>query len=262
MLALIAGAGKLPAILARALPEMPFVAALDGFEPDDLMPDRHFRIEHLGTVLEEFRAMGITTVCLAGRIRRPAIDPARIDAATAPLVPRLVEAIGKGDDGALRIVIGILEDAGFEVVGADTLAPSLLPQEAVHSTRQPGDADRQDAERAAAVVDALGRLDIGQSCVVSQGQVIAVEAAPGTDAMLAGLRDMGWQGGGIFYKAAKPGQDRRGDLPVIGPDTVRAVVSAGLGGIIVQEGGVMVLELDAVRRAADAGGIFLWVRRS
>jgi len=66
--------------------------------------------------------------------------------------------------------------------------------------------------------------------------------------------------GGILFKAPKPGQDRRADLPVIGPDTARNVVAAKLSGIVIEDGGVMVLDLPQVRRILDAAGAFLWVR--
>lgn len=261
MLALIAGQGRLPAVLVENLPELPFIASPQGFEPDFLVPDRRFRIEELGTLLEEMKALGISEVCFAGSVTRPEVDPSRIDKATAPLAPRIAAALAKGDDGALREVLAIFEEAGFRIRAAHEFAPALLPMAATFTTRQPDEMHKADTERAAGVLAALGPLDVGQSCVVHRSQVLAVEGKFGTDWMLASLRNRPDGGGGVFYKAAKPGQDRRVDLPVVGVSTVAAASKAGLDGLAVEEDGVMVLELAAVERAADEMGLFFWVRR-
>lgn len=285
MLALIAGEGRLPAVLLENIADrnkrdsgeenLPFIAALEGHLPDGIVPDRVFRIEHLGTLLDEFRALGVREVCFAGRVARPAIDPGAIDAATMPLVPRMMGALQKGDDGALREVLAIFEDAGLTIRGAHEYAAALLPVEGTYSARSAQDAHKADAVRAAEVMAGIGPLDVGQSCVVQRRQVLAIEGKFGTDWMLASLQhrpgsrsdddvagaDDPDARGGVFYKAAKPGQDRRIDLPVVGVDTIVGAKKARLDGVVVEENGVMVLDLAAVARAADELGLFFWVRR-
>ena len=262
MLALIVGEGRLPAVVIENLPEHPYIAALEGHLPDVLTPDRVFRIEHLGTLLEEFKALGVAEVCFAGAIQRPSVDPSRIDTTTKPLVPRIMGALERGDDGALREVLAIFTDAGFTIRSADELAPALLPTEAVITTRQPESRHEADATRAAEILRRLGPLDIGQSCVVHQGQILAIEGLFGTGWMLESLENRPDGAGGIFYKAPKPDQDRRIDLPVVGVDTVVAAGKAGLDGLVIEESGVMVLDLAAVERTADELGLFFWIRRS
>jgi hypothetical protein len=261
VLALIAGQGRLPAVLVDALPEMPYIASPEGFDPDFLVPDRRFRLEHLGTVIEELKALGVTEVCFAGSVTRPAVDPAEIDAATLPLVPRIMAALQQGDDSALRVLLAIFEEAGLKIVAANELSSALLPIAGVYTARRTEEHHKRDAERAAAVIAGLGMLDIGQSCVVKGGQVLTLEGMFGTDWMLKSLAHRPDGTGGIFYKAKKPGQDPRVDLPVVGVDTVAAAAKAGLDGIVVEEDGVMVLDLAAVERAADEAGVFFWVRR-
>lgn len=260
MLALVAGKGRLPGILVEALSERPYVASLEGADPDGLVPDQRFRIEQLGTFLESLTARGVTEVCFAGAISRPALDPSKVDAATMPLVPRMMAALHAGDDGALRAVIAIFEEGGFRIAAADDLLPSLLPKPGFASARRAQENHVADAERATAVIAGLGSLDIGQSCAVKAGQVLAVEGIFGTDWMLESLKNRPDGAGGVFFKARKPDQDRRIDLPTIGVGTVTGVAKAGLEGIVVEAGGVMVLDLDDVERAADEAGIFLWVR--
>jgi hypothetical protein len=295
MLALIAGLGTLPGLVARARPDA-VICELEGY-PAGLGTARRFRVERLGSFIAELKAAGVTQVCLAGRVGRPRLDPTLVDAATMPLVPRMMAALQVGDDAALRTVLGFFEEAGFAVRAAHEIVPEVLPPEGVLTRAQPGAVAERDVARAVAAHAALGAADIGQAVVVAQGQVIAVEAQPGTDWMLASLlargaerlptgglfddpfgvaadvfggpalmpqrgRDPALPPGGILYKAPKPGQDLRADLPAIGPETVRGAVAAGLEGIVIAAGGVMVLDRTATVAAADAGGLFLWVWRA
>lgn len=264
--AIIAGAGALPAALVAALAERPFLAALDGFVPTGLTPDLTFRVERLMPFLAALEDAGVTRVCFAGAVQRPRLDPALFDPQTAQIVPRLLAAMGQGDDATLREVLAIFEESGFVIAGVAELAPALVPGPGLLAgSLTPR--DEKDADRAAAIVSALGRVDVGQGAVVQQGLCLAVEALPGTDAMLAaaaalppGLRPDPARGRGLFFKAPKDTQDRRIDLPTLGPATVRAVAEAGLGGIVWQAGGVICLDLPEMIREATSRGLYLWAR--
>lgn len=275
MLALIAGTGALPRYIVaqmqaegRAL----HVCALQGNVPDlgAEVPVHAFRLEHLGSLIAQWKAQGVTSVCLAGGITRPVLNPAAVDAATRPMLEQLAGALRAGDDGALRVVLSVFERAGLHVVAAHEVLPHLLPAASVLTKRKPKDADGADAGRAAGVLAAMGPADLGQSCVVADGQVLAVEALPGTDWMLHTLATCpsdripaaGPEGRGLFYKAPKLGQDRRADLPAIGPETVQGCARLGLRGLVVEEGGVLLLEREAMIVAADAANLFLWVRKA
>lgn len=271
-IALVAGTGALPARLIAACEgrgDRVTVCGLAGYGRDLPRNDRPFRLETLGALLADLRRMGATEVCLAGGVQRPRIDPTAVDAATAPLLEEITGALSAaGDDGALRVLLRLFERAGLRVRGAAELMPDLLPPAGVLSAARPANAHGRDAGRAAAAVALLGRADIGQACVVRAGQVIALEALPGTDWMLDSLcslpESLEWplSEGGLLYKAAKPGQDRRVDLPLIGPGTVAAAARAGLDGIALEAGGVMVLDRAETVAAADAAGLFLWIRRA
>ena len=260
MLALIAGTGALPDAVVDHLPERPLICALEGFQPDSLQPDLVFPLEHLGSFIADLQARGITEICMAGAVRRPPVDPSRIDAATLPLVPVIQKAMMSGDDGALRAVIGILEDAGLAVRAAHEIAPDLLPPLGCLTQAQPGEVDLRDADRAAGVLRAMGAADIGQACVVSKGQALAVEGIFGTAWMLQSLTQRPDAGGGVLFKGPKPDQDRRADMPAIGPDTVSGAVAAGLSGIVIEKGGVIVLHRDRVIEDCNRLGLFLQVR--
>ncbi len=294
-LALICGQGRLPRIVADAQATRPLIAVLNGFAPEGLIADVTFHLETLGTLLNDLRDRGVTQVCLCGAIRRPPIDAGRLDAATAPLVPRLQEALTSGDDGALRIVMALFEEAGFVVASVHDLVPDLLPKAGVLTLGTYAPQTTVEARLGERTVAAMGARDAGQACVVRGDTVLAREDAAGTDAMLARLaRDKAagtgdifsapistagdlfggllgdatdWLSGGssrteggILFKAPKPGQDRRADLPVIGLGTPDGVAAAGLNGIVIEEGGVMVLDRAKTVARCDALGLFLWVR--
>ncbi|MDI3335163.1 UDP-2,3-diacylglucosamine diphosphatase LpxI [Defluviimonas aestuarii] len=268
--ALIAGQGGLPVRLAAALKasgEAHLIAEMEGFPADIPGADPvRYRIERLAPFLDHLAREGVTRVVFAGALRRPQIDPELIDARTATLVPRLLGAFQKGDDSLLREVIAIFEDWDFAVVGASDISPDLVPGAGV-ITGAPCDDDRRDAARAAEIVAGIGPLDIGQGAVVAQGLCLAVEALPGTDAMLAFVAEHAGRlrpnpngARGVFYKAPKSGQDRRVDLPTLGPATVAAAAKAGLAGIVWEAGGVILIDREAMIAAAETAGLFLWAR--
>lgn len=254
MLALIAGTGDLPAAILQGRAGV-YVCAMAGFVPD-VPVDVTFRIEHLGSFLTHLKGQGVREVCFAGAVKRPAIDPSQIDAATRPLVPVVQAAMAQGDDGALRAIIGIFEAAGLPVVAAHALVPQLLPVSGVPTKRRPDAAMMAEAVLGDRVLVMLGERDRGQACVIAGGKLLAEEGPDGTDAMIAGVRAEG----GILFKGPKRDQDRRADLPVIGLGTAQAVIAAGLDGIVIEAGGVMVLDIDAVTAELDAHDKVLWVR--
>ena len=260
MLALIAGNGRLPAALVAELDSAPLICALDGFAPEGLTVDLSFRLEHLGSLLATLKARGVTDICMAGGVRRPEIDPALIDDATRPLVPVVTQALAQGDDGALRAIIGIFEDAGLTVRAAHEIAPGLLMPAGCPTQAQPDEAARADAARGADILAAMAAADTGQACAVLNGQALAIESVYGTDWMLQSLAARPDGGGGVLVKGPKPGQDRRADLPTIGPDTIKAAARAGLRGVVLEAGGVMVLDRLDVIDACDRLGLFLWLR--
>lgn len=264
MLALIAGRGRLPEILAERGRAAGRDLLVCGYAEAEgrLDPDLTFRLEGLGGLVRQLRRRGVSEVCMVGGITRPRVRLRRLDWPTMLLLPRLVRALGKGDDGALREVIAIFEENGMEVRGAHEILPDLLPEAGILTTTSPDRKDRADAARGEEIVAAMGAADVGQACIVARRQALAIEAMPGTDRMLAALaRDRdGLPEGGLLFKAPKPGQDRRADLPAIGPDTLRAASVAGLKGVVIEAGGVMLLDREEAVAVANAAGMFLWVR--
>lgn len=260
-LALIAGRGRLPSEVAAAQDVPPLICGYEGVDVDGLSPDLTFRLETLGTLLVKLGEHGVTKVCFCGGIDRPQLDPSKLDAETMALVPLFQKALAAGDNGALQILKDIFEQTGFDVLGADELLPDLVAEQGVLSEAWPDAQMRRDAARGEAVLAGLAPLDVGQACVIGQEQVLGVEAMGGTDHLLATLPARARDMAAILCKGPKTGQIREIDMPTIGPATIEAAHRAGLAGVIVDAGDVIVLDAKECARLADLYGLVLWSRR-
>jgi DUF1009 family protein len=268
VLAIVAGEGALPGMLLETLEDAgrPIcLAELEGHPSDlsGLQAPIRFRIETLGSFIADLTTQGVRQICFAGRVARPPLDPARIDAQTMPLVPRMMAALQQGDDAALRMLLSFFEEAGIEPLGAHQLRPDLLPPPGVLGQHRPGDTHKKDADRGAEVLAAMAQADVGQSCIIARGQALALEALPGTDWMMRSLvaQEGGALGqGAVLVKAAKPGQELRIDMPTIGPDTLRRAAELQLAGVVIEAHRVMMLDAARCIEIADRAELFLWVR--
>ncbi len=263
-LGILAGGGPLPGKVAtsaaRAGRDVFIVAFQDFAEPAVIRPWPHefIRLAAAGRILDALRAHRCTELVLIGPVRRPSLRDLRPDAEGARILARIGRALFAGDDGLLAALVRVLGEEGFHVRGAHEFLPDAVGQAGPFGRLAPDPDAWADIRRGIAVVQALGRLDVGQGCVVQNGLVLAVEALEGTDRMLeraGSLRQPG--GGGVLVKLVKPGQDRRADLPTIGPRTIVAARDAGLRGIAFEAGGTLLTDPDRLRDAADRDGLFL-----
>lgn len=271
-LGIVAGAGLLPRMVAEARAASGggrLVIAFEGAVPDWIAAHPHAVVpfEKPGRLFAALRRAGCGTVTFAGGMARPRLDPLRFDLAALRLAPRVLPLLRRGDDALLRGLMAVFEAEGFRVTAPHAELEGLLAAPGVPTRAQPSPADRQDAARAAELVALIGRADAGQAAVVAQGLCLGLETVQGTDAMLdfvaatgAAYRPDPAGGRGVLLKAPKPGQDWRADLPAIGPETMRRAAAAGLAGVAVAAGGVLVLGRDETVAEADRLGLFLWGR--
>ncbi len=263
-LGVIAGGGPLPgrvAAAARAAGRPVFVVALRGFAEAAVVapfPHADIRMGAAGEILSSLRQHQCTDVVLIGPVRRPSLADIRPDAEGVRILARIGRAAFAGDDGLLAAVVRVLGEEGFRVVGAHEVLTEAVGPAGVLGQVRPDAAALADIARASVVIRALGAVDVGQGCVVQQGIVLAVEAIEGTDAMMARAASLARPGpGGVLVKLVKPGQDRRADLPTIGPATLRAAAASGLRGVAFEAGGTLLTDTAGCIEAADAAGLFL-----
>lgn len=241
-LAVIAGQGHLPEALAASARQQGHEviiftvsgqadAAFAGFETIDIM------LGAIGRTRDLLVEAGCTRMVMAGKIRRPSLAQLKPDAAAVRL---LAKALGRGDDALLRAVADYFAEAAIETIAPGSLMPhSLMPKGPLAGIPDP---DLQpDIELGIAVLDALGGHDVGQSIIIQDRRVIAIEAAEGTDAMMARAAALLDKTGpaGIFVKCRKMGQDARLDVPVVGEGTLRRAAEAGISVLALQADGVM-----------------------
>ena len=219
-------------------------------------------IGQFGKLARVARPLGCREIVLIGSLTRPSLWRLRPDWTALALMPRIALAFRGGDNHLLSNIAKLVEEQGFTLRGAHEVAPEILAPEGPLGRLAPNVGDRADISLGLDYLAASGRFDIGQAAVVVGRHIVAVEAAEGTDGMLARVAALRAQGRvhaarGVLVKAPKPQQDRRFDLPSIGPKTVETAVSAGLAGIAVIAGETVVAEPADLAHAADRAGLFV-----
>lgn len=259
----VAGSGDMPERVIAACRDSgrnPYVIGLkDQADPASFSrpPDAWIRLGQAGKGVRLLKSAGAEEVVLVGGVTRPPIRSLRPDAKTARFLLRIGRSYYR-DGSILGAIAEGLEAEGLRVVAPEAFAASLAAEARVYGDHAPNAAQNADIGRGFEVARALGAQDVGQGVIVQQGRVIGVEAAEGTDALIERCGPLLAAGeGGVLVKACKPGQDIRIDLPTIGPRTVANAARAGLAGIAVGAGRALILDADAVTRAADAAGLFV-----
>lgn len=268
-LAIVCGGGSLPFAVADAVigrGRRTVLYPLQGIvDPARLAtyPHHWIRLGQFGRFRRLLADEGCRDVVFIGSLVRPGWRDMRFDLGMLAMLPTIVRAFSGGDDKLLTAMGRVMEDAGLRPLGAHEVAPEILVPEGVLGRVAPRAGDRADITKALDFLAVTGRFDMGQAVVVADNQVLGVEAAEGTDALLgriAQLRAEGRirvaHGSGVLVKAPKPQQDRRFDLPSIGPRTIEGVAQAGLAGLAVVAGETVVADPDDVVTAADRHGVF------
>ncbi len=272
-LGIIAGGGPIPLMLAQqcqAEGRPFFIAGIIGAASPDIarFPHQWVGIGAVGALMRALRRHACEEVVFIGAVRRPDLRNLKLDWGGIQFLPRYARAALGGDDQLLRALVTEFERRGFQVIGVHELLGDICAPAGILGRVQPRPGDQVDIARALHVARQIGVLDIGQGAVVCGGVVLAVEAAEGTDAMLArcaqlpqGLRaTLDSKGGGrrgVLVKLPKPGQDRRIDMPAIGMTTLRLAAAAGLAGIAFEADGALLVDVPAMIRESDLLGMFL-----
>jgi UDP-2,3-diacylglucosamine hydrolase len=268
--AIICGGGSFPGAVAEAVVRRgrrPVMFAVRGWA-DPAIVERYahhwIALGQLGRLIRLAKAERCREGIFIGTLLRPPLSQIRLDWQTLRALPRVVGFFRGGDDRLLSGVASAIEEGGLRIIGLDDVAPEIFAPRGVLGRYLPTARDHSDVARALKVIAALGPFDVGQAVIVADDHVLAVEAAEGTDNMLARLAELRRQrrvttapGVGVLVKAPKPGQDRRFDLPAIGRQTVENVARAGLAGLAVTASSTIIAEIAEVVAAADRAKIFL-----
>jgi UDP-2,3-diacylglucosamine hydrolase len=269
-LGLIAGNGQFPFLVleaARAQGYEVVVAALKEetfpeIESKGAASVHWLSLGELSKLIDTFKDAGVTRAVMAGQVKHK-----QIFSAIKPdwRLAKLLLSLGtRNTDSLLGAVAKVLADEGIMLENSTALLEPLLAKTGVLSRRAPSEQERRDIEYGRAVARQLAAFDIGQTVVIAEAACVAVEAMEGTDATIerAGqlMRSIEGEASTLtraltVVKIAKPKQDMRFDVPVVGVATIEAMKRAGASCLAVDAGRCLLLDGEAVVRAADEAGI-------
>jgi UDP-2,3-diacylglucosamine hydrolase len=261
---LIAGNGRFPFLVldaARAQGyDVTVIAAREEASPDlnDAAARHHAAIHwislgQLGKCIKLLKEAGASQAVMAGQVKHTRIFSSGI-VPDLTFMSLLAKLGARNTDGLIGAVAGVLRDNGIELLDSTALIAPLLARAGVLTKRGPSAEERQDIEWGYRLADAIAALDIGQTIAVKNKAVVAVEAMEGTDAVIDRAGRLAGKGVSIV-KVAKPKQDMRFDVPVIGAATVEAMRRAGATALSIDARKTLLLDGDAIIAAADAAEI-------
>ena len=244
------GAGHDVTVIALKEEAFPDLEALAARPPSAAF--HWISLGQLGTWISTLKAAGVTQAVMAGQVKHTKLFADIIPDMTALGV--LMRLKARNTDAIISGVADALRAQGIELIDSTAFLTPLLARAGVLTRRSPTDGEQADLDFGYRIADAVAGLDIGQTIAVKSAAVVAVEAMEGTDAVIARAGQLAGAGVTVI-KVAKPGQDMRFDVPVVGVSTIEAMKAAGGAVLSVDAGKTLMIEGDAVINAADEAGI-------
>lgn len=258
-LGLIAGNGKFPLMCAEGARRAGFAVVAVAHhgetlqEIQDIVDDVTWvYVGQLGKIIRTFQRAGVTEAVMAGGIKKVKLfGQFRPDLRGARFLARIKS---REDDALLRGVAEELESEGIKILESTLCLPQMIPGSGVLTQRVPDKRQWEDIRMGFRVAKEIGRLGIGQTVVVKNKVVVAVEAVEGTDAAVQRGGSLA-KSGCVVVKVSKPEQDLRFDVPAIGVDTINNLSEVGGAALAVEAGKTILLEKELLIKAADSFGI-------
>ena len=257
---LIAGNGRFPLLVLEAARsqgiEMVVAAIKEETSPDIEQRARTVHwisLGQLGKLIKTFKAEGVTRAIMAGQVKHKQIFSGILP--DLKMMQVLASLATRNTDSLIGAVARVLEEEGIHLVESTVFLEPLLPQPGVLTRRPPTSEEQQDLDYGYRLARELGRLDVGQTVVVADAACIAVEAMEGTDAVIE--RAAGLANGRPLrvVKLAKPKQDLRFDVPVIGIPTVDVMKRSGATALAIEARKTLMIDREELLRTADSAGI-------
>ena len=206
----------------------------------------------LGRCISLLKEAGITEAVMAGQVKHTKLFSDIVPDMT--LMGVLMRLKGRQTDALISGVADVLREHGINLLDSTAFLAPLLAREGVLTKRAPNDEELADLAYGYGVADAIAGLDIGQTIAVKSAAIVAVEGMEGTDAVIARAAQLAGKGVRIV-KVAKPNQDMRFDVPVVGVSTIEAMKAAGATLLSVDAGRTLMIDGEAIIRVADEAGI-------
>lgn len=207
------------------------------------VPCMRVKIGKIGEMVDFFHRYRVNKVIFAGAVKRPNFKDISLDAKGTSWLLKLGKSIFAGDDVLLKAVADLLRSEGFELISGTDLIDDVFIRNGVLSDRKPTESEWMDIKKGFEIAKTIGSLDIGQSVIICEGDVLGIECVEGTDELIKRCSSLRKQrAGGVLIKVSKPQQDQRLDLPTVGPNTVHNLHTHGFAGLAVESGHCIVLD--------------------
>ncbi|MDD3114386.1 MAG: UDP-2,3-diacylglucosamine diphosphatase LpxI [Anaerovibrio sp.] len=258
---LLAGVGRLPVECAKAAAALGYevyaVGLLPGVDPElgECAADyRDISVAQLQAIIDYLKSKDVAEVTLLGKVTKELLYSGQHAVPDMRMLGLMLTLPDRRDDTLMLAFVRELAKDGLEVFDQTALIRSLMPRPGVLTKRQPTEQELQDMEFGMRMAREIGRLDVGQTVVVKQQAVMALEAIEGTDACIRRGGELA-RGGAVVAKTAKPDQDLRFDVPAVGMKTMEIMVETGAAALVIEAGRTLLIEQDRVVALAEAHDI-------
>ena len=257
---LIAGNGKFPFLVLEAARSQGIDMVVAAIK-EETFPEieQHAKsvywmsLGQLGKLIKTFKAEGVNQAIMAGQVKHKQIFSSIVP--DLKMLQLLASLAIKNTDSLIGAVAKMLEDEGIHLMDSTLFLRPLLPEPGLLTARAPSEEERRDLDYGYKVARELGRLDLGQSVAVADGACVAVEAMEGTDAVMERAASLVNGRPLRVVKLAKPNQDLRFDVPVIGPATIRLMARIRVTALAIEARKTLMIDREHLIREADALGI-------
>lgn len=260
ILGILAGVGHLPVDVTLGAKAAGYytvvVGVMPGLDKELEQASDYFYGTHIGKIgkiIEVLKKNKVTVVTMIGKVSKEILYSEGAIVPDWQAIKLLSSLPNRNDDTIMNALVAKLNSEGIEVMDQTVFLQALMPEPGILSERKPTPEEMADMEYGFAMAKEIGRLDIGQTVVVKNKAVIAVEAIEGTDACI--VRSGALSKAVIVAKTAKPAQDNRFDMPSVGTKTIQSMITAGAAGIVIEAGRTLLVEREATLALANKHNI-------
>lgn len=262
---LLAGVGRLPVECAMAAKAMGYEVYAVGLIPgvDDELKSctagyKDISIAQLQAIIDYLKENGVTKVTMLGKVTKEILYSGQHVQPDLRMLSLIFTLPDRKDDTLMLSFVAELAKDGLEALDQTALIKPLMPAKGVLTKRQPTKDELKDMKFGMEMAREIGRLDVGQTAVVKQLGVMALEAIEGTDACIRRGGELA-RGGAVVAKVAKPKQDLRFDVPAVGMTTIESMIAVGAKALVIEAGRTLLVDKERVIELADANDITIAV---
>ena len=262
---LLSGIGRLPIEVAKAAKKMGIsvyaVGLVDGVEADlakEVTDYKAINIAQLGSIIEYLKSNDVTDVVMIGKVTKEILFTGQHALPDARMLALLASLKDHSDDTMMLAFVKELAKEGIQTFDQTMLLKMIMPKPGVLTKRQPNQQEKEDMEFGFKMAKALGGLDIGQTVVVKNKAVMALEAIEGTDACILRGGKLAC-GGAVVAKVAKPAQDNRFDMPAVGIKTIETMIEGNASALVIEAGRTLLVDREEALNLADKHDITIVV---